>query len=252
MDLPTTYFLRLLTPAIFFVFASCIRPLVSLTDDFEDPLRMYKFSCESIDSLVVRSALPALEKEYGKFLDCPNVYRDKVLAALSFYPDLKGIKIKIVRKPLKTAMAARPDNFAVFRKNRRYKIYVDDVTDKVTDFRKYPYSAQVGCFIHELGHVAYYETRSNGRLIYDGTGYVSSQRFRNKYERYADQNAVDRGGGYFDYQYRYYTLNEAGISKKYRAFKVANYYTPKDLLDLHRKAVMEMDLPENDCLNSTN
>lgn len=247
MDLPSFYFFKFVVLVVALSCCSCIRPAVAISEDYTNPLASYKFSCEPIDSLEVRKALPVLEEEYGEWLDCPRIYRDKVLAALSFFPDLKGIKIRIIQKPLKTSMAARPDNFAVVRKKRRYKIYLDDITDKVTDFRKYPYSAQVGCFIHELGHVAYYETRSNSRLIYDGTNYVSSQRFRNKYERYADHNAVARGGGFFDYQYRFYTLNKAGISKKYRAFKVANYYTPKDLLRLHLEAVDKRSYPGYGC-----
>lgn len=188
-----------------------------------------------------------LEEEYGSYIDCPPEYRGKFLAALSFYPELKGIQIRIVQKVLPTSMAARPGNFAVKRKNRRYRIYLDDITEKVTDFRKYPYSAQVGCFIHELGHVAYYETRSNLRLIADGTGYLTSQKFRSKYESYADHNSVSHGGGFYGYQFRHHTLTEADISEEYRAFKAGNYLTDQALLELHFAELERRNLPATGC-----
>ncbi|NJC26314.1 hypothetical protein [Neolewinella antarctica] len=222
--------------------SSCNRTVSELSETYVNPLRNYKFSCQLIDSTDVRAALPALEKEFGSFVDCPDVYRPKLLAALSFYPELKGIRITIVQKPLKTSMAARPANYAFARNKRRYNIYVDDITDKVTDFRRYPYSAQIGCFVHELGHVAYYEQRSNARLTYDGLSYVSRQKYRSHYEELADHNSLSHGGGYYGYMYRNYTLNEAGISKKYRLFKRANYYTGKKLLELHNEQRTERGL----------
>ena len=227
----------LLTLLFPLLLGTCHRPPSALSEDFVDPLAEYKYSCQPIDSLQVLAALPLLEAEFGDYVDCPPEYRAKLLAALTFYPKLKGVKIRVIQKPLKTSMAARPDNFATVRKNRRYKIYLDDLTDKVTDFRRYPYSAQIGCFIHELGHVAYYERRSNVRLAYDGANYVSSQKFRSRYETYADHNAIARGGGYYCYLFRDYTLNKAGISESYREFKRNNYYTGKELYRLHLEAV---------------
>ena len=232
--------LLLLSLAI--LLTNCSRKTYSISPDFSHPLEEYRFSCQSIDSLEVRAALPQLEAEYGAYVDCPDEYRGKFLAALSFYPELKGVPIRIVQKQLPTSMAARPANFAIFRNGRRYRIYLDDITEKVTDFRKYPYSAQIGCFIHELGHVRYYETRSNVRLMYDGVNYVSRQAFRSRYEQYADHHAIAHGGGYYTYLFRRYTLYDAGISKAYRKFKSENYYTAKDLLRLHLAAVAKRGL----------
>ncbi|OAV42594.1 hypothetical protein [Lewinella sp. 4G2] len=242
----TSPFLLLPCLLIMLCLNSCSRSVMELSADFQDPLAHHKFSCVPFDSLEVRRALPILEAEYGRWLDCPKVYRAEVLAALSFYPDLKGVRIKIVQRPLKTSMAARPGNYAVVRSKRRYRIFVDDVTDKVTDFRRYPYSARIGCFIHELGHVAYYETRSNARLTYDGVNYVSRQKFRTRYEQYADHNAIARGGGFYGHMFRHHTLNEADISPEYREFKRDNYYTGKTLLDLHNAARREQGLPACD------
>ncbi len=211
----------------------CSRRSYPLSEGYVNPLEHYRYGCERIDSLEVRAALPRLEREYGASLTCPAVYRGKVLAALSFYPELKGLDIRIVRKPLKTSMAARPGNFSPTRNGRFYKIYVDDVTVKPTDFRRYPYSAQIGCFLHELGHVAYYEQRSNLRLMYDGLRYVGGQGYRTRYEKYADRNMIERGGGYYGYLFRDWTLNHAGISKAYRRFKRENYTTARALLELH-------------------
>lgn len=233
---------------LFLLTYACNRSTYELTGDaYTDPLGQYRFSCRSIDSLYVDAHLDELEAAFGATVDCPPIYRDKLLAALSFYPHLHGIDIEIVRKPLKTSMAVRPRNFSVGRNGRGYRIYVDDIQDdKVVDFRRASYSAQVGCFIHELGHVTHYESRSNVRLFYDGANYASRQKFRTAYEAIADQNAVKYGGGFYTYQYATFIFEDAGISEEYRAFKEANYYTNEEILELHLDAREEQGLTR-DC-----
>lgn len=246
------FYFRPYLPLLFFtalLLSTCTRRAYSVTDDpYTDPLAAYHFSCTPIDSIVVDTHLEELEAALGKHVDCPDVYRDKLLAALTFYPHLRGIKIKVVRKPLQTSMAVRPANFSLGRNGRGYRIYVDDTNDnKATDFRRASYSAQVGCFIHELGHVTHYESRSNIRLFSDGVNYVSRQRFRTGYEAIADQNAVLNGGGFYTYQYATFIFEKAGISPEYRAFKEANYYTNEEILELHKKVRAEQGLTDG-CL----
>lgn len=212
---------------------------------YSDPLAAYRFGCTPLDSLTVAAHLPELEATFGEKIDCPDEYRDKLLAALSFYPQLWNIRIKVVQKTLPTSMQVRPANFAFARNGRGYRIYVDDTrTDKVTDFRRASYSAQIGCFIHELGHMTHYEKRSNVRLLADGTGYVTSQKFRTHYEAIADQNAIAYGGGYYTYQFSNFIFERAGISKAYRKFKKANYYTNHEILALHNAARKERGMRE--------
>ena len=199
-------------------------------------LTAYRYSCEPIDSLVVAAHLPALEEAYGKHLTCPEDYRDKLLAALSFYPELRDVRLEVISRRLKTSMAARPTGYAFVRGRRRYRIFVDDLTEKVHDFRLADYSAQVGIFIHELGHVMHYRTRSNAQLIADGSRYLTSEKFRHEYEVIADGYGFDHGGGYYLHLISAFIMG-ADLTPEYRAYKEANYRSPGELLDVHHRHV---------------
>ncbi|MGB3798466.1 MAG: hypothetical protein WA952_01555 [Lewinella sp.] len=182
--------------------------------------------------------LPELEELYGENL-AADAYRGQLLAALSFYPDLRDIPIRLIHRKLRTSMAARPVGFSLNGANRSYAIYVDDVQDKAADFRNSSYAAQVGCFIHELGHIAYYVNRSNFGLLGDGAAYVTNQKFKNGYERIADRNAIIHGGGYYVYLYRTFTFEEAELPPAYLAFKRRNYTDNQQLLARHIEYLRE-------------
>ena len=204
------------------------------TAEVPNPLERYRYSCSPIDSLIVDRHLPALDSLYGEQLEA-DAYRDKILAALSFYPELRGVRIRLVRKPLRTSMAARPLRFSARRHRRTYALLVDDTqyANKPADFRRASYSAQVGCFIHELGHISYYERHSGNRIVRDGIAYVTNQRFKNEFERTADRFAIRNGGGYYVYLYRTFTFEEANLPPAYLAFKRRNYNTQEAVLEKH-------------------
>ena len=212
--------------------AGCAAPTGLADRPYTTPLARYRYSCQPLDSLAVAAVLPELEEQFGGRLEA-TVYRDKLLAALSFYPGLRGVNIKLVQRRLRTSMAARPLGFRGRRDRRTYGVYVDDLSIKAADFRKASYAAQVGCFIHELGHVSHYVGRSNAQLISDGAAYITSQRFKNRYERIADRLAIQNGGGYYVYLYRTFTFEEADLPEVYLAFKRRNYTSNKQLLAKH-------------------
>ena len=213
---------------------SCGRTVQVGDGPYRTPLAQYRYSCQALDSLTVAAVLPELEERFGKQLEA-DAYRDKILAAMSFYPELRGVDIHLVQKRLRTSMAARPRGLLTRHRTRRgYTIYVDDVSPaKPADFRKASYSAQVGCFIHELGHISYYVNRSKLQLLGDGLAYITNQQFKNGYERIADRMAIRNGGGYYLYLYRTFTFEEAELPESYLAFKRRNYTDNRRLLELH-------------------
>ncbi len=212
--------------------ARCAAPAAVYDEPYESPLAEYRYSCKPLDSLTVAAVLPELEARFGRNLKA-DAYRDKILAALSFYPALREKRIRLVRRRLRTSMAARPRLFSGGRRRRGYTIYADDVSVKPADFRNSSYSAQVGCFIHELGHISYYTERTNTQLAGDGIAYVTNQSFKNRYERAADSLAIRNGGGYYVYLYRTFTFEEANLPAEYLAFKRRNYTDNLQLLGKH-------------------
>ena len=221
--------------------AACSRNFHPGAVDGDNPLAEYRYSCQSLDSATVAEVLPRLEALYGGNLRADS-YRDKLLAAMSFYPDLTDVPIRLVHRKLRTSMAARPHAFRFNGARRGYTIYVDDVQEKAADFRNASYAAQVGCFIHELGHIAYYVTRSNVGLLGDGAAYISKQSFKNGYERIADRMAIRHGGGYYVYLYRTFTFEEAELPAAYLAFKRRNYTDNLALLRIHIEYLQENSL----------
>ncbi|PPK86542.1 hypothetical protein CLV84_3473 [Neolewinella xylanilytica] len=229
-----------LLPGLLIVLAcfSCNRVFTPGKAPQANPLLAYRYSCQPIDSALIASVLPRLEELYGANLEADS-YRDRILAALSFYPDLREVPIRLIHRKLRTSMAARPLGFALNGARRTYAIYVDDVQEKAADFRNASYAAQVGCFIHELGHIAHYVGRSNVGLLGDGAAYITNQGFKNGYERIADRNAIFHGGGYYVYLYRTFTFEEAELPKAYLAFKRRNYTDNQQLLARHIEYLRE-------------
>ena len=208
----------------------CTRYVPPSADTYVNPLARYRYSCQSIDSLVVAEALPELEIHFGKKL------RADASAAASIFSELRGLQIKLIRRR-PPPMAARPGSRPPPQPS--HAIYVDDVTVKAADFRKASYSAQVGCFIHELGHISHYVTRSNAQLAGEGMAYITNQQYKNRYERIADRFAIRNGGGYYVYQYRTFTFEETDLPEAYLAFKKRNYTGQKILLARHLEYLRE-------------
>ena len=205
----------------------------------EDPLAEYKFSEMSIEPDVVSKSIQQLRETFGKNKSYPEIYEPQFLAALSFYPELINTNIRIKSKVLKTSMAVRPTSFNALGRNRVYTIFVDDISEKGIDFRKSSFSAQVGCMIHELGHVAHYESEANAALIYEGIKYLASTNFRSSYEKQTDHVAARHGGGYYTYEYARFIFKEADVDPDYLEYKRTHYYSDEDLLEIHDRYDLE-------------
>lgn len=192
------------------------------------------FSQERICEYDVLEREDTLAFHYGRYKLIPNEYRLQILAALSFYPRLTDVKISFVSRKLRTSMAARPTPGSVFTPwSRHYHVYFDDVSESGVDFRKASFEAQVGCVIHELAHVTRYEGQNGYQIIRDGARYVTSQRFRSKYEKGTDRIAAEAGGIYYNYLMSAFILRESAADTEYLEFKAKNYYTPDDLWQMH-------------------
>ena len=233
---PILFVFAVLTGLLYY---GCARPLPPASPLTYNPIDRYRFRCEPIDSVYVADHLDALETLFGANLHA-DAYRAKLLAALAFYPDLRDVEIHLRHRRLRTSMAARPLRLGAGPGRRRYAIYVDDITDKPNDFRNSIYAAQVGCFIHELGHIAHYEQQANDQLVTQGLAYVTNQKFKNRYERIADNNVLRVGGGYQLYLYRRFTFERAELPEDYLAFKRRNYRSQDRILELHLEYVEEI------------
>jgi|GEM_PF-2954707 len=194
------------------------------------------FSQDRICEFDVIEEADSLTFHYARNKVIPERYRYQVLAALSFYPKLTDVRISFISRRLRTSMAARPTPGSVFTPwNRHYHVYFDDVSESNVDFRKASFEAQVGCIIHELAHITRYEGQNGYQLIRDGFRYVTSQRFRSRYEKGTDHIVAEVGGIYYNYLMSAFISRASAADADYLEFKKSVYYSPDDLWELHLK-----------------
>lgn len=103
----------------------------------------------------------------------PNIIKENVNKALSFYPELSDISIafKIKKNIKKSTMQAQPKwNF--LWKKRKKKSYIILISNKFKienqEFNTLdiPSDVFIGWIGHELGHIMDYENRSKLNLIF--------------------------------------------------------------------------------------
>ena len=130
----------------------------------------------------------------------PKEIEAQVATALSFYPELKDIKITFKFRNVATPLTARPRIRGLFRKkkNRPYIITISTRSDSKFSpimFSNLPYNAQIGVLGHELGHIFYYNTKNSWQLLSLSTKLLK-KRFVDQFEFRTDRICIEHGLGY--------------------------------------------------------
>ena len=156
-------------------------------------------------------------KQYGFNKIIPKEIEPQVLTALSFYPELKDIKITFRIRKRKTPLTSRPRVFSVFRKkrNRNYIITISSESkDRFTPilFSNLPYNAQIGVLGHELAHVSHYNAQNTFQLLRLSIGMLSSK-YVDKFEWNTDKGTIVHGLGYQLYDWSSYVREVLNIKE---------------------------------------
>lgn len=172
----------------------------------------------------------------------PEIIKDKVSIALSYYPELKNTKIEFRFKKhiKKSTMQARPTFGSFFRskKNREYVILISEkvkITGKEFYTKDIPKDVFIGWIGHELGHIMDYESRSKLNLIWFGVKYLFSENHIVEAERAADSFAVAHNMEDYILETKNFILNNAEISKKYKQRIKKYYLSPEEIMELVKK-----------------
>lgn len=171
----------------------------------------------------------------------PEEFREQAYIALSYYPELKGKKIKFKYKNQKTTMACMPRLDFLFRK-RENRTYVISIDKKLKNnegilLGDVPFDAQVGVIGHEIGHVVDYEGKSILGIISTGFRYLFSS-YRRKLENHIDEITIGRGLGNQLAEYADYVFHRSQASPKYLNYKRKFYYQPEEIQSLMAKMVL--------------
>lgn len=139
--------------------------IYELTRDIKEEFKKYnypiidKYSEVKLDDKFFNKA----KKEFGKNKIIPKEFELHILYALSFYPELKEVKITFRVKPAIFLMETRMNFFSLFSGNRHYVI---NIKKKFKGFLLKHFSVKglAGLIGHEIGHVLDYEHKSNIQL----------------------------------------------------------------------------------------
>jgi hypothetical protein len=137
--------------------------------------------------------------QYGLNKQLPPGYEKEVLEALSYFPELKKVKIKFVVKKSLSTLKTKPTFVSVFlpRGHRSYIITISNKTiDKLTPvmFANLPEEARIGIAGHELSHVADLSSRTTWQCFKVGMGHLSP-RYLDRFEYNTDLICIKHGLG---------------------------------------------------------
>jgi len=142
----------------------------------------------------------SLKKEYVNKV-IPAGFEKQILAALSYFPELKKTKIEfILEKGNSGVIETRPAWLSVFKnsRHRAYVVFIGDSSSRHTPqfmFRNSPVNGQVGIIGHELSHIIYFMNQNTFGLLGLGISHVSA-RYMDKFENKTDSVCIERGLGY--------------------------------------------------------
>ncbi len=192
----------------------------------------------------------SLLAKYNDDVIFPDTFQLECLIALSYYPELEDATINFKHKGLKTTMASRPALDFLFRKreNRHYNIVINNNPERIKGalLDSVPFNARVGVIGHELGHVVDYQEKNVLQIIATGFNYLFVPS-RRKLENSIDRITIEHSLGWQIYDFSYFVLHEAEISKQYKQYKRKIYFTPRQILRIMKKMPeYQATLPEEE------
>jgi hypothetical protein len=146
------------------------------------------------DSLSAKS-LQHLKDNFSYKKTLPLGFESQSLIALSYFPELKNIKIIFKVQNRKTPLSTKPSIVSLF-KNAKRRTYIITISKKSNSFldtitlHNLNYNAQIGVLGHELSHVCDFSNKNIIELTKIFFGHLSSK-FINKFEFNTDRICIN-------------------------------------------------------------
>ncbi|KYG75558.1 hypothetical protein [Roseivirga echinicomitans] len=153
--------------------------------------------------------LDSLRQAYGEKISYKNSEQIELatLLAISHYPFLQNRKVKVIIRKVKGApveASFSPLNVVTPARSKVYKIII-----KENSFmERLSLNKQVAALGHEMAHFIQYEERGYFGTLFGLLRYVSSDKYRIKFEKTADKIAMDHGLGPQMLEFAFYTSKE--------------------------------------------
>ncbi len=198
-------------------------------------LGQYKEQIKSIDSVSYRSQIDRLRKRFGQNKTIPKKHELSILLALSYYPELIGVKIVFKDSKISTTLNARPTTLSLLFRKKQHRKYIVRINTKQKDslvtLNEVPFNAKIGLFGHEFNHFIDYE-RLNLFGVMKRLFSYTNKKSKEKFEKEIDLMTIKRGLGWQLYDWSFYVLNRSDAKIKYKAFKKLIYLEPEEILEI--------------------
>jgi len=170
--------------------------------------------------------------EFGTNKTIPVEIELECLAALSYYPELKNIKIIFqFGAPLST-MVSRPKLKSIFRSGnkREYLVIIrrPGISKNGLEWSELSFNSLVGWIAHELGHIAHYRHKTSGGILFTGIKYAFPV-YRRRMERFTDNLVIQHDLGYALLEGTDYTINYSNATPHYKNYIAKYYLSPKEI-----------------------
>jgi len=141
-----------------------------------------------------------LEQAFGQHKIILPQFRQQILIALSYFPELKNISIEFRIKHTRTPLQTIPNTISIFKKShaRKYIITISDSTMGMLTpilLKNLNFNAQVGVLGHELSHVSDFNNKHTLGLLTTGIKHISSK-WIDRFEYRTDSICIAHGLGY--------------------------------------------------------
>jgi hypothetical protein len=188
-------------PWVLFFLLTLLPSANANADDASQPFRTFSETVETEN-------LKHLTQTFGNNKILPKGFELQALLALSYFPELRDVKIKFILADVSIPLSSRPYWRSLFKssKNRTYHVIIDKNLESESNrgrdallLKNQPFNAQIGILGHELSHTAYYLDRSFFGIAKDALCQFSKCRIN--FERNTDLRLIDHGLGWQRYDH---------------------------------------------------
>ena len=176
--------------------------------------------------------LENLRKEFGINKTIPGEIELECLTALSYYPELKNIKIIFqFGSPIST-MVSRPKLKSIFRSGnkREYQIIIrkSGTSKSGLEWNELSFNSLVGWIAHELGHIVHYSHKTSGGILFTGIKYAFPG-YRRRMERFTDNLVIQHDLGNALFEGTDYCINYSNAKPHYKKYLRKYYLSPIEI-----------------------
>lgn len=183
----------------------------------------------------------------------PQSILDEAKTALSFYPELKDVRIEFKFKEdiKKSFMQAQPQVSNLFKgkNDRSYFIFISSrflIEEEEFTMADVPPDVLIGWLGHELGHIMDYRNKSAFGLMIFGMRYITSDNYIKEAERAADTYAVNAGMSEYILATKDFILNHSHLSDSYKERIARLYLSPEEIIVLVNKLEEDLEKAEQE------